>query len=98
MTATSTLLARTTTGSGPSFARVVHAEWTKLLGLRSTSVTAVATVAVVTRLDERNPEVRTLGLRRNNEATNSKRARHGQLRSSSHLPSTSGDTIRCRRP
>jgi ABC-2 type transport system permease protein len=32
--------------SGPSFARVVHAEWTKLLGLRSTSVVAVATVAV----------------------------------------------------
>ena len=35
-----------TTPSGPSFARVVRAEWTKLLGLRSTLAVAVATVAV----------------------------------------------------
>lgn len=32
---------------GPSFARVVHAEWTKLLGLRSTHVVVVATVVLV---------------------------------------------------
>lgn len=55
-------------------------------------------VAVVMRLDEKHPEVRTLGLRRHREAANSTRARHGQLRSSSHLHSTSGDAIRCRRP
>ncbi|ABS03464.1 ABC transporter permease subunit [Kineococcus radiotolerans] len=35
-----------TTPSGPSFARVVRAEWTKLLGLRSTLAVAVATVVV----------------------------------------------------
>ena len=35
-----------TTPSGLSFARVVRAEWTKLLGLRSTLAVAVATVAV----------------------------------------------------
>ncbi|GAB3463142.1 ABC transporter permease subunit [Kineococcus endophyticus] len=34
-------------GSGPSFARVVRAEWTKLLGLRSTHVVVVATVGLV---------------------------------------------------
>ncbi|MEW1957682.1 ABC transporter permease subunit [Kineococcus sp. NPDC059986] len=32
---------------GPSFPRVVHAEWTKLLGLRSTHVVVVATVGLV---------------------------------------------------
>ena len=35
-----------TTPSGPSFARVVRAEWTKLLGLRSTLAVVVATVVV----------------------------------------------------
>ena len=35
-----------TTHAGPSFARVVRAEWTKLLGLRSTTAVAVVTVAV----------------------------------------------------
>ncbi|WP_432492185.1 hypothetical protein [Kineococcus auxinigenes] len=35
-----------TTRSGPSFARVVVAEWTKLLSVRSSTVIAVVTVAV----------------------------------------------------
>ncbi|MBB2899416.1 ABC-2 type transport system permease protein [Kineococcus radiotolerans] len=48
MTASATPSVRraATTPSGPSFARVVRAEWTKLLGLRSTLAVAVATVAV----------------------------------------------------
>ncbi|WP_369068268.1 ABC transporter permease subunit [Kineococcus terrestris] len=46
MSATAELPARPAARSGPSFARVVRAEWTKLLGLRSTHVVAAVTVAV----------------------------------------------------
>ncbi|PRY12549.1 ABC transporter permease subunit [Kineococcus rhizosphaerae] len=45
MSAPANLLDRPRAAVDPSFARVVRAEWTKLTGLRSTTVIAVATVA-----------------------------------------------------
>ncbi|GAA0316244.1 ABC transporter permease subunit [Kineococcus aurantiacus] len=46
MSATSTPPTPAAPVPGPSFARVVRAEWAKLLGLRSTAVVCVATVAL----------------------------------------------------